>query len=180
VRNPFTRAIEVPADVIARAALPRGEKALASARAVDGTWLLGSRAALHIVPPTSPSVGPVETTVIPWECVETADWDREGERLRVSEVGEFGKVRPVHIYEVQQAALLLTLVRERVTASVVMQRRVAISGGKGLFVIARRSPTGAGDIDWAFEYDAGVDPADPEVSRLAETALRTAAEELGL
>jgi len=178
VRLPFTRAHDVPADVIARAVLPRGEKVLASARSTDGTWLLGSRTALHIVPPSS--VEPVETNAIPWERVETADWDREGERLRVIEVGEFGRIRPVHVFEVPQAALLLTMVRERVTASVVMQRRVVVSGRKGLFVVARRSPTGAGDIGWAFEYDAGVDPADPEVSRLAETALRTAAEELGL
>jgi hypothetical protein len=178
VRLPFSRALDVPADVTARAALPRGEKVLASARATDGTWLLGTRSALHIVPTTS--VEPVATSAIPWERVETADWDREGERLRVSEVGEFGEVRPVHVFEVPQAALLLTLVRERVTASVVMQRRVVVSGRTGLFVVARRSPTGAGDIGWAFEYDAGVDPADPEVNRLAETALRTAAEELGL
>jgi hypothetical protein len=174
VRNPFKRALDVPADVVVRAVVPRGEKVLAGARATDGTWLLGTRSALHIVPPAAPSA------TIPWECVETADWDRDDERLRITEVGEFGALRPVHVFSVAEAGLLLTLVRERVTASVVMQRRVVVSGRKGLFVVARRSPTGVGDIGWAYEFDAGVDPEDPEVSRLAATALRTAAEEIGL
>jgi hypothetical protein len=75
---------------------------------------------------------------------------------------------------------LLTLVRERVTASVVLQRRVTVAGRRGFFVVARRSPTGVGDLQWAYEFDAGVDPDDPQVRHLAETGLRAAAEELGL
>ena len=35
--------------------------------------------------------------MIAWERVETADWDRDTSRLRVSEVADFGSERPVHV-----------------------------------------------------------------------------------
>jgi hypothetical protein len=163
---------KVPADVIARARLARGERALASAVTGDGSWLLGTRDALVVV-------GPEEILRLPWERVETADWDREEERLRVAEVGEFGQRRPVHSFTVSAPGQLLPFVRERVTASVVMQRRVVVSGRQGLLVIARRPPRGTGEIVWACEYDEGVDPDDPVVHLVVEAALQAAQEELG-
>ena len=65
------------------------------------------------------------------ERVETADWDRDEERLRVAEVGEFGHVRPVHTFTVTDPGRLLQMVRERVTASVLVQRRVTVEGRTG-------------------------------------------------
>ena len=41
-----------------------------------------------------PPAEPVAT--VRWEQVETADWDRDEDRLRVAEVGEFGQPRPAH------------------------------------------------------------------------------------
>ena len=188
--NPFKRGERVPGTVVARAGLAKGERVRAAARTADGTWLLGTAAALVVVPPVvepvepPPDVEPVETPpgveTIPWEQVEQADWDRDSARLRVTGVGEFGKVRPVHQFTITEPGLLLPMVRERVTASVVLQRRVTVSGRKGFFVVGRRSPTGAGEIGWAYEFDVGVEPDDPEVRRLAEAALRAAEEELGL
>ena len=164
---------DLPADVVTRAGLARGERVLAAAPAVDGTWLLGTRTALVLVEP-------VETMRIPWERVERAEWDRDTDRLRVSEVGEYGAARPVHVLEVTEPGQLLAFVRERVTASVVLQRRVTVSGRQGFTVLARRPPTGAGEIAWAYEFDACVDPDDPQVRDLADAGLRAAAEELGL
>ena len=163
----------LPADVVTRAGLARGERVLAAAPAADGTWLLGTRTALVLVEP-------VETMRIPWERVERAEWDRDTDRLRVSEVGEYGATRPVHVLEVTEPGQLLAFVRERVTASVVLQRRVTVSGRQGFTVLARRPPTGTGEIAWAYEFDAGVDPDDPQVRDLADAGLRAAAEELGL
>lgn len=180
---PFDRGPRVPAEVVRRAALPRGERLLARAATADGTWLLGTRDALVIVPaepagePTA--VTPAAGVRIPWERVETADWDRDDQRLRVSEVGEFGQQRPVHVFSVPDAGTLLPMVRERVTASVLLQRRVVVNGRKGLRVVARRPPRGRGGIVWAFELDPGVDPADPAVQRAAEAGLRAAEEEIG-
>ena len=194
-RNPFKRSVDVPAAVLAAASLAQGEKVLAATSTTDDRWLLGTRAALHVVPSTEPSpvseqsreaaarapsmVAPVETR-IPWESVERADWDRDEEQLVVTEVGEFGRVRPRHVFPVSEPGLLLELVRERVTASVVLQRRIFTDGTRGLLVIGRRPPTGEGEVIWAYQFDAGVDPEDPAVAAAAEEGLRAAQADLGL
>ncbi len=170
-RNPFKRSIDVPAEVLASSALSRREKVLAGTQAGEGTWLLGTREALHVVP---------ANLRIPWERIERADWDRDQERLVVSEVGEFGRVRPQHEFAVSEPGLLLELVRERVTASVVLQRRVLTQGKRGLRVIGRRAPASGGEVTWAYEFDRGVDPEDPAVMAAAEAGLRAAQEEVGL
>ncbi len=172
MRNPFSRGPKPPAAVLERAALDRGDTLLAWADAEDGTWLLGTRQALVVVRPDS-------TVRIPWEQVETADWDRDEERLRVTEVGEYGVERPVHVFSLTDPSRLLQMVRERVTASVVLQRRVLVSGKRGLNVVGRRAPQGDGGITWAYEFDAGVEPADPAVREAAEAGLRAAQAEVG-
>lgn len=116
---------------------------------------------------------------IPWEQVEAADWDRETEVLRVREVGTWGEPRPEHRLTISEPGRLLQLVRERVTASIVLQRHVAVHGRRGLRVIARRAPRGDQPIRWLFEYDAGVDPLDPEVRSAAQEALAAAQAEVG-
>ena len=171
-RNPFKRSVGVPAEVLAAAPLEKGENVLAGTVARDGSWLLGTRDALLITGDSK--------TRIPWQHVERADWDREQERLRVIEVGEFGKARPEYTFEIADPGVLLEFIRERVTASVVLQRHVAVSGMKGLFVIARRAPRGDGEITWSYEFDRGIDPENPAVMVAARRGLDTAAEELGL
>jgi hypothetical protein len=142
--------------------LPRGERVLAWARATDGSVVAGSRA-LRIA----------------WEQVEAADWDQETSVLRVSEVGAWGSARPEHTWTFKDTGRLLELVRERVTASVLFQRHVTVSGRRGLRVIARRAPSGGSDVQWVYEYDEGVDPSDPEVRSVAAAALAQAREQLG-
>ncbi len=123
-------------------------------------------------------VEPVETTTIPWEQVEDAAWDQEAGRLRVSEVGEYGAPRPTHSFEMEEPPRLLQLVRERVTASIVLQRSVPVRGRTGVTVIGRRSPVG-GPIAWMHAYDPGLDPNDPEVAAVADAALVAARAEVG-
>jgi hypothetical protein len=158
--------------VLARAGLSRGEKVLAHAESTDGTWLLGTRRHLVVV------VAGAAPTRIPWEGVEDAAWDQESSRLRVTEIGRYGEQRPVHTFDMEDPALLLQLVRERVTASVVLQRRVPVRDELGLTVIGRRSPVG-GPVAWMHDYDPGLDPADPEVATVAEAALAAARAEVG-
>jgi hypothetical protein len=95
-------------------------------------------------------------------------------------VGDYGRPRPVHEFVIDHPGQLLAFVRERVTASVVLQRRVVVRDRRGLTVVARRAPRGTGELTWSYELDAGLDPDDPEVRALAEQGVRTAAEELGL
>lgn len=164
------RGTPVPAEVLASAGLPAGEKVLASAATRDGGWVLGTRRFLVLVD--------AEARQIPWELVEDANWDQEESRLRVTEIADFGSPRPSYTLVLAEPGLLLQLVRERVTASIVIQRRVPVRGKLGLTVIGRRSPTG-GPVAWMHAYDAGLDPVDPEVEAVAAAALRGAQAEVG-
>lgn len=166
--NPFWSRTTVPSVAVAP-----GEKVLASAATDDGTVLAGTRDAFYV---TSGE----ETRRVPWEQVEAADWDRDTDTFRLSEVGTWGEQRPVHNAVLADPGRLLELVRERVTASVVLQRHVVVSGRRGLRVIARRAPSGAGGVQWIYEYDAGVDPGDPAVRALAHEALDAMRQEVGL
>jgi hypothetical protein len=141
---------------------------LASATTVEGVVVTGTRDALRIGELT-----------IPWEQVQSADWDKEGAALVVAEVGHWGDERPVHRLALLEPGRLLQLVRERVTASIVLQRHVPVDGRRGLFVIGRRAPAGHGPISWIFEFQNGIDPADPAVQRLAQAALQSARDDVG-
>ncbi len=145
-----------------------GEKVLAWATSESGP-VAGTRAALYL-----PGGGR-----IPWEQVEAADWDLDSSTLRVSEVGTWGEPRPAYSLVLTEPARLLQLVRERVTATVVLQRHVAIRGSRGVRVIARRAATGDRELTWLFEYDEGIDPTDPFVDHAAQEALAAARDELG-
>jgi hypothetical protein len=152
--------------------LAPGESELARASSETGL-VVGSREALYV--PTS--VGHVR---VPWEQVESADWNRDGDVLRVREVGTWGQLRPEYLLTIADPGRLLELVRERVTSTVVLQRHVAVDGARGVRVIARRAPSGRREVTWLFEYDEGVDPDDPQVARAADRALAAAREDVGL
>jgi hypothetical protein len=146
-----------------------GERVLAWTEATTGEVLAGTREALYL-----------GGTRLAWEDVEAADWDRETEVFRVVEVGTWGEVRGEHRFVIGEPRRLLELVRERVTASVLLVRHVPIEGRRGLRVIARRSPAGDRGVRWLYEYDAGIDPGDPVVRLAAENALADARSEVGL
>lgn len=144
------------------------ERVLASAVAESGETVAGTRDALLI-----------GDRRVPWEGVEAADWDKDTSVLRVSEVGSWGEERVEHALTLEEPGRLLELVRERVTASVVLQRHVTLDGRRGLRVIARRAPSGDQAIGWFYEYDEGVDPDDPAVRSAARAALASLREEIG-
>ena len=146
------------------------EKLLASATTTDGTLVSGTRDALL-----------VGDHRIPWEHVQHADWDADTSSLVVAEVGTWGEQRPVHTLAMEaHPDRLLQLVRERVTASIVLQRHVPVRGRTGVVVVARRAPRGDRPIEWFYEYQDGIDPTDAEVRRLAAAALSRARDEVGL
>ncbi len=152
----------------------RGERLLADAVADEG-HLGGTRDALYLLRTRGTgSLGLEETIRIPWEEVQAADWDQETATLHVIEVGSWGEQRPDHRFTLDAPGLLLELVRERVTASVVLQRHVPIAGRRGVRVIGRRAPGGHRPVVWIYEYDEGVDPDDPVVQAAAAEALDAA------
>jgi hypothetical protein len=145
-----------------------GERVLAFASAPSGV-LAGTAAALYLP----------EGRRIPWEQVEGADWDSDSGTLRVSEVGTWGEPRPSYSFVLEESGRLLMLIRERVSATIVLQRHVPIRGKRGLRVIARRAPTGEREVSWLFEYDEGIDPDDPFVAHAAQEALAVARDDVG-
>lgn len=171
----FERAERAPADVVAAAGLRRGDKVLAFVQAGD-RWVLGTRFAFVVV--QTGDGEPAVVAALPWERVQAADWVQDDATLTVTEVGEFGKPRASYVFPLENPALLLQLVRERVTASVVLQRGYLITAKEGFKVIGRRSPTG-GEISWMLEYGAGIDPDDPAVVSAAEAALASARADVG-
>lgn len=150
-------------------ALPvgQGERLLAWAESADAI-VGGTRDALYLP----------DGTRLPWEEVEAAGWDRDESVLKVSEVGSWGELRREHRIAIEEPGRLVELVRERVSASVVLQRHVPVDGGRGLRVIARRAPRGDRPVAWLFEYDEGLDPDDPVVRTLADDALAAARAEV--
>lgn len=163
-----------PAEVLARVGAVRADRVLAFARAED-SWVLGTPLALLVV-----GTGDEPVLRIPWESIENAGWDQEKSVLEVSEVGEWGVERPTHHFAMPDPGgpvRLLQLVRERVTASIVLQRRVPVFGERGFTINARRSPAG-GEVTWFVEYDVGVRPDDPDVAARAAAGLAHAQAEL--
>lgn len=132
-------------------------------------YLAGTRTALVWL-------GEVEVE-IPWEQVRSADWDRDGGRLKVIQLSNFGTPHARYEFTVEDPGRLPELVRERVTASVVLQRAVTLGGAGTSRVIARRSPDG-GEVHWMVEYAEGLDPSDPRVIERTEDALADARAEL--
>lgn len=116
---------------------------------------------------------------IPWEQVASADWDQEESVLTVVEVAAFGEPSPTHRLQLEHSSRFLQLVRERVTASIVLQRHVAIRGRLGVRILARRAPGRPGPLTWFVEYDAGLDPEDPRVATVVGAALEAARGDVG-
>ena len=148
--------------------LQKGEKVLAWATAEDGRTIAGTRDALYL--------GDLR---LPWQEVEAADWDRDTSVLRVSEVGTWGEQRAEHEVILDDPRSLLQLVRERITASVVLVRHTSVQGRRGVRVVARRALSGDTSLRWFYEYDEGIDPDDPVVRLAAESALAPARAEVG-
>ncbi|MDN4175582.1 hypothetical protein QWY28_21650 [Nocardioides sp. SOB77] len=148
---------------------------------------LGVRRGERLLAWSDTSLGPVGGTRealylpdrrVPWEEVQAAHWDRDSTALVVREVGTWGEPQPVHRLSVAEPGRLLELVRERVSASVVLTRHVPVVGGRGLRVVARRAAAGDRALTWAYELDEGLDPDDPGVREAAERGLAAARAEV--
>ena len=170
----WRRSHGVPDDVVSRLHTAPGERVLAGAMDDSGSWVVGSDGALHL-----PLAGD-EWQRLGWEQVDRASWDEDAERLVVVEVADFGRPQPRHELALREPRRLLDLVRERVTASVLLTRHVPVAGSRGLKVVARRSPTRRGDVVWSTWLDEGLDPSDPSVRQAVDEGLATARAELGL
>jgi hypothetical protein len=156
----------VPRTVADTLALERGERILATATDVSDRWVVATDRALYL-----PTDGTTSHR-IPWERVEHAEWDRDAEVLRVTETAPLGDQLPVFVVRFDPPdGRLLPLVRERISASVVVEQHVRLQGKQGVRVIARRPLGRAGDLVWAVAFDDDLDPQDQDTRAAAERAL---------
>ncbi len=101
--------------------------------------------------------GPEGWTRLPWWQVLAAEWDDERGALRVR------TERDAYEVALPEPGLLPEAVRERVQASIVLSRHVAVQGRTGARIVARQVP-GRSDLVWQVVPDPGLDVDDPRVA----------------
>lgn len=177
----FLRRLSEAAGARRRPDLPvdRGERLLAWGETDDGGVVGGTREALYARTSTD-AAGETLPVRIGWEQVDAADWDAEEGTLVVRRTGTWGEPVVEHRWSMPESALLLQLVRERVTATIVHQRHVTVHRRKGFRVVGRRAPAGRREVQWYVDYDTGVHPDDPAVREAVAEALAAARELVGL
>ncbi len=163
----WTRQPVLPA--AARDSLPlrRGERVLASALLADGSWVAATRDAL-LLPGRR----------VDWASVAHAEWSDDDAMLRIDQLGGAAGEQDTHQLVVDEPGRLPETVRERVMASIVATRHVAIQGRAGVRVVARRV-AGEEALVWQVVVDRGLDPADPGVRATGEAAIADLRRDLG-
>jgi hypothetical protein len=152
------------------------EDILAAVQLLDGNWVAGSRAAISLPTETDGAVRRVG-----WEKIERAGWDSEESILRVYETTAFGTPLRESELKVDDPGRFGQLLRERVDASVVVQRHVPLSGKKGVRIVGRRNPSEPdAPVNWNFVLDKGLEPTDPGLIERAEAALAAIRDEFGI
>ncbi len=162
----------VPAEVRRNLPLRPGESVLAAAGDRDGRWYVGTARAL-LVPEHD------GWRRLPWETVERAMWDRDSDVLIVVETADFGRPEPTYRAALQEPERLLELIRERVTASIVLKVFEPVEGKRGVTVSGRRSPHSDDELTWSVLVDPGLDETSEPVRAAANRALLAAESELG-
>lgn len=163
----------MPKETARRLPLEPGESPLAASADREDRWYVGTARAL-LVPEHD------GWRRVPWERVERASWDRESEQLIVIETADFGRPQPTYRAALPDPERLLQLIRERVTASVVIKAFEPVEGKRGITVSGRRSPHSDDELVWSVLVDPGLDERSPRVRAAAERALAAAQSELGL
>jgi len=163
--------LKLPSDVVSGLDLHRGERPLAWASGAADSWLVGTASALHVdVPEGRRRLG--------WEQIERAEWSQDSDTLAVVEVTGWGLPERRTEFALVAPGMLLELLRERVTKSVVLTVFAPVRGRRGINVVGRRSPTGDGEIQWSYVLAEGLDPEDPYVAEVADRTLADAQAEL--
>jgi hypothetical protein len=177
----------IPADVLVALGLPPRQHVLAAAQDGSGRWWVATHDML-LMPGTGPergsSTGPAKG--VPWEEIDKAEWDRDSARFTLLIVGA---PAPVHT-RFENADDLLTVLRERVTTSVVAVRTIPLDDptvvervggvlpGDAIVTVRRRSADRSLFTQVAFSQP--LDPNRPEVRAAGEATAAIARSELGV
>lgn len=109
---------------------------------------------------------------LPYELIDKATWGDDGLRITTTE-GERHQASVAEPRSVPEA------LRERVNATIVVNKHVTLPGKGGVRLVARRKP-GGDVLGWTFVYDAGLDPEDPGLRAQAEQALEGIRRSMGV
>lgn len=165
-----------PSELVEAVRVAAGERddILAAVQLTDGAWVAGTRSAVYL--PEGDKLRRVG-----WEAIERAAWDSEGSVLHVYETTAFGTPLRSTDLAVDDPGRFGQLLRERVDASIVVQRHVPLAGKKGVRIVGRRNPaTTDAPIAWNFVLDKGLSPDQPGLIERAEAALQGVREEFGV
>src|SRR5699024_1490395 len=165
----------VPRAVVSSLPCCDGERVLAGARDVHRRWHVGTDAAAYFANDEG-----YERNA--WEDLEQATWDADDSQLVVTGIADVGEPQPQWALEFDEPGRFLELVRERITASVLLTVTVPLESRRkqSVSVIVRRSPTRSGELGFSFRLDDGLDPEDPQVREAAREGLAQARDQLGL
>jgi hypothetical protein len=163
----WNRGPELPSE--AREALPLKprERLLAVARLADGSWAAATRLAL-VLPGRR----------VDWSAVAHAEWSDEKSELRVDQLRTADSAPETLRLVLDEPGRLPEVVRDGVTSSIIASRHTPVEGRAGVRVVARRVP-GDDELLWQVVVDRGLDPADPRVQAVSETAVVELRRELG-
>jgi hypothetical protein len=159
----FRRRDRLPEEIRATLPIERGERVLTAGRATDDRWVVATDRAL---------IDGTRRTL--WTDVVHAQWYDEE---KVLEVDLLPGDEPSYLLALAEPGRVPETVHERVMASIVLSRRVALPGG-GARLVARRGE-GSGETVWQVVVDDGVDLADPAVRDRVDAALADLQAELG-
>lgn len=175
-RVPWPTELDERVRAVAGADGLRRDEVLAAIEAGTG-WAAGTRSAAYLPVPDD------ETAMrrVPWERIERAEWSSERSMLQLWETAPFGMPMRSTDLVVDDPGRFGQLVRERINASVLVQRHVPLVGKRGVRVVGRRSPSDSDpEIEWSLVLDNGLDPGRPGLLDGAEAALRQVREEFGM
>lgn len=167
VDSMLLRRNRLPAPVRAALDLPRGERPLGFAATRGGSYVVATAVALYVPTPEGGFAR------IPWDRVDKATW--ENGRLHVHETAG----GPEHHVGLAEPGSIPEIVRERVTATIVVNHQATLPGGGKVRITGRRAP-GTEELRWAFVFEADLDPADPGLRAQAEQLLEDLRRQTGL
>lgn len=168
--TPPRRSLALPDDVKALIPWERGERVLAVAADAAGRYLVATDRDLVL------QRYPPEYSRLGWEVIDKAVFDDDSLRVTLHTTeGDVARLRipistPGHLAEV---------VRERVTASIVVSTHVALRGERGVRVTARRRPD-EDELSWWGAIDEALQPADEALRQEASEAVSRVRQTLGL
>ena len=182
------------------------DEILAAIQLTDGPWVAGGRAALYLPndnpqtamdDPASADQGtdgisssgdgkrgkakPLSVRRVGWEQIERAGWNADESVLHVWETTSFGTPLRATDLAVDDPGRFGQLLRERIDASILVQRHVPLVGKKGVRIVGRRNPAQPDAVvSWSFVLDKGLEPERPGLVDQAEAALKAVRDEFGI